>query len=124
MTITEKQKKLLTEEVLGECWHERRTEDVGKKPWDLSHCAKCGELVKLQSFDRRTFDNDTDMMAVYRAINRKGVWGKFFDWAYEEYWKENSGTHRKFTAWLFCLDSEDYESRCCLVAQWLEEVKK
>ena len=113
--MTDEHKKLLTEEVLGECWHERRTEDVGKKPWDLSHCVKCGELVKLQSFDRRTFDNAADMMALFRKLVDNDEFRKF---RYDTWLKgETVNAQNPITEWLFY----NPERFCCLVAQWLEE---
>ena len=122
MTITDEIKKLLTIEVLGECWHERRTEDVGKKPWDLSHCVKCGELVKLQSFDRRTFDNRNDLLDLYEAIYMDGKWIEFEAEIYERvfipyYYKEAKAINN-FNAWLFCLDGDGYEERCKIVSEF------
>ncbi len=93
--------QFLTEKVLGKCYH-----DGSSVLMAGYHCKKCDKIFTCN----RTYSTDADMMALYRAINRKGVWGKFFDWAYEEYWKENSGTHRKFTAWLFCFDEPELET--------------
>ena len=125
MTITDEIKKLLTIEVLGECWHERRTEDVGKKPWDLSHCVKCGELVKLQSFDRRTFDNRNDLLDLYEAIYMDEVniwkWREFCDLSASKdyfYVDSLSDDYAEWTEWLFCLDGKGHEDRCKMVSEF------
>ena len=108
MTMTDEQKKLLTEEVLGECYHE------GRMPINCGYrCIKCGDTYVVN----RTFDNDADMMALYRAIYQKGKWKEFLNYI-------SQTTHYiPHAVWLFCLDNEDYEDHCCLVAEWLE-VKK
>ena len=116
--MTDEQRKALTE-YLGECWH---TYDVSC-PEDSDPCLICGSRK-----ENRDFDNDADMMALYRAIYEKGKWSKFIIYAEKTYCFQlqlDSLRHNlhNFTAWLFCLDGKDYESRCCLVAQWLE-VKK
>lgn len=98
MTEKTNLKKFLTEKVLGECW------DADKRPG--------GDLPN------RTFDNESDMMELYRAIYMDGKWNKFFDWAYWVYRKTESGTHKKFVAWLFCLGDKNYESKCKMVAKF------
>ena len=118
--MTDEQRKALTE-YLGECW--LWDEDLD----DEGMCKKCGQCFESHRLNR-TFDNDTDMMALYRAIYKKGKWSKFIIYTEKTYCFQlqlDSLRHNlhNFNAWLFCLDGKDYEARCCLVAEWLE-VKK
>ena len=111
-------KKFLTEKILRECWH--GVDESG----DIYCCKKCGKarpsilLGEGRSTDNRTFDNESDMMELYRYIYEDGKWNKFFDWTYWVYRKTELGIHKKFIAWLFCLRDKDYESKCKMVAEF------
>ena len=61
MKITLEQRKLLTEELLKECWHEWRF-----APEDVTPCLKCRSRK-----DNRTFDNWDDFGAVVKSIGWK-----------------------------------------------------
>ena len=89
-------KKFLTENALGECW------DADQRPG--------GDLPN------RTFDNQDDMMELYKAIYRDRKWIRFADFVFKYY--KDVPTTEIFDAWLFCLGDEDYESRCKLVAEF------
>ena len=58
MKITEAQRKLLTEELLKECWHEWHF-----APEDVTPCLKCRSRK-----DNRTFTDWTDFGAVVERI--------------------------------------------------------
>ena len=91
MTLTDEQKKLLTVEVLHECWHEFKLPNK----WDDGNiCIHCEKRIGYVYSLRRTFDNEADMMALYRAFYKNDKWK----------------------------DLEEH--LCCLVAQWLEVRKQ
>jgi hypothetical protein len=118
--MTEEMRKLLTEKLLGGCWHE---------PISLTACT-CQRTGIVNSYIHcsnmnRTFTTDANMMAVFRKIRDKGKWADFINYARIAYknsfnllwkyvWEE------KFTEWLF-LDNP--ERACCLAAMFLEEQK-
>ena len=102
-------------------WKQFLTEKVLREPEAASEyiVANNGDLVSVKTvIKNHTFDNDADMMALYRAIYKKGKWINFVNFTFL-----TRPVNGKCDAWLFCLGGEDYEARCCLVAQWLE-VKK
>jgi len=133
--LDDDRRKLITEKLLGECWHCQ----VEDRPGIIVHliCA-CGkgflsyDAMKYHLGSNRTFNNDTDMMAIYRAIYKNGEWGRFIKWMIRK------GLHgilemtsdnwcllsSEDAAWLFCLDELEYEARCWLVAEWMKEVEK
>ena len=105
MTITDDQRKMLTEEVLGECYHE------GRMPINCGYrCVKCGDTYVAN----RTFDTDADMMALFREMVNKHEWDSFLFWTCDHYPTYNPPVPRLFM---------EPERFCNLVAEWLE-VKK
>ena len=106
-------------------WKQFLTEKVLHEPEAASEytVANNGDLVSVKTvIKNRTYDNRDDLMDLYAAIEKAGRWRNFEGETFD-YWDEeriHDTTNSAFTAWLFCLDGEDYESRCCLVAQWLE----
>lgn len=100
--MTDEKRELLTEKLLGECWHSRET-------WyDCDNGVHCR---------RRTFTTDTDMLAVFRKIRDIGMWDPFIACAFHKY---DLGSMYGFTEWLF-LDNP--ERALCIVSMWLEEQK-
>jgi len=128
--MTNEHKKLLTEEVLGECWH------VIEESGDVYLCSKCGKsratifMEGGRCTDNRTFDNDADMMALRKALRYKMLWHKFFMFSFAQsgFCIEKCGSIQQMiheleivhTRQMAYLD-ENPERFCCLVAQWLEE---
>jgi len=104
--MTDEQRKRLTEEVLHECYHET--------PQVSLRCTKCNMFVDYR--DQRTFDNEADMMALFRKIVDSLHFGAFQNFAYKHF---NEYPNYTMTEWLFY----DPERFCNLVAEWLEEVK-
>jgi hypothetical protein len=109
-------KKFLTEKILRECWH-----NVNKSG-DIYCCKKCGKarlsilLGKLRYSDNHAFDNQNDLMELYRAIYMDGKWTEFTDSVFKYY--KDDPTAEIFDAWLFCLGGEYYEDRCKMVAEF------
>ena len=109
--------QFLTEEVLGECYHE------GHMPINCGYrCVKCGDTYVAN----RTFTTDADMMALFRKmVDESQLHGadSFLDWA-DTVWDKAGmkiilDDDENFISWLFY----DPERFCNLVAEWLE-VKK
>ena len=96
-------KQFLTEKVLHEC-----------------SCGKPDYLGTANGHKNRTFDNESDMMAVYRAIHRDGKWKEFTEYAFRFYKEDYS--EEQFNTWLFCPKGKDPEVlyRCFIVSAWLE----
>jgi len=70
----------------------------------------------------RTFDNQNDMMGLYRYIYEDENWIEFTDFVFTYY--KDDPTAEIFDAWIFCLGNEDYESRCKFVAEFYEWEEK
>lgn len=118
--MTDDCRKRLTE-FLGECFHD---ENIAKDRlgYSFAICEKCGANRAAVTF--RTFDTEQDMMALYRRLWEKGKWEVFDDFATSEYLKTPTPgmkTDADYSAWLFCLSGEDYEQRCQIVAEFMEE---
>ena len=114
-------KQFLTEKVLHECWH--IAEQI-KFPDDSDYfrCSKCKFPMRRCSF--RAFDNEADMMEVYRAIYNDGKWKDFITYSNDLWWKD-AGLYQlveeavaDYSAWLFCLDKTGYEDRCKMVSEF------
>ena len=116
--------QFLTEKVLKECWHEwRKYPEVG-----LQAKCSCGILFDVTTYNRadilykhknRTFDNRTDMMGLYEAIERDGKWEDFFwDFAFQRKPPDYGYGSLETATWLFCLSGEGYEDRCKMIAEF------
>jgi hypothetical protein len=118
--MTDERRKLLTEKLLGECWHIPKVNMeplawVGGQGTHCFICKRCGNPYPI-TWQPSTFTTDTDMLAVFRKIEGNGLWDfymLFVDKVYRE-----SKSYVGLTAWLF-LDNP--ERACCLAAMWLEE---
>jgi hypothetical protein len=112
--MTDEKRKMLTEKLLGECWH------IKKEPRTMAGyiCEKCEDFIKWGSgYDvngNRIFTSDADMLVVFRKIRDVGKWEKFRCFAFNE----TFDTRDEFTQWLFL---DDPERACCLAAMFLEE---
>lgn len=114
MTEETSWKQYLTEEVLKEIWHELKIIAGENK-------CSCGTKYWLpSSYDcsNRTFDNQSDMMELYRYMYEDDSWIEFENWIYERIFLPHYYKEKNFNAWLFCLGNEDYESRCKMVAEF------
>ena len=110
--MTDEQRKALTL-YLGLCWHDLF--QVHPSEYGLVTCVKCGENMPLPNNNDRTFDNDADMMALFRKMVDYLNFGAFQNFAYKYF---NEYPNYTFTEWLFY----DPSRFCCLVAQWIMEV--
>ena len=106
MKLNDERRKALIE-YLGECWHE------GRMPINCGYrCVKCGDTYVAN----RTFDNDADMMALFRKIVDNLKFGAFQNFAYKHF---NEYPNYTMTEWLFY----EPERFCWLVSEWLEETQ-
>ena len=113
-------KQFLTERVLKECWHEWRY-IKGQIKYERWECVKCPAycIGSAGEYKNRTFDNRTDMMDLYEAIERDGKWEDFFwDFAFQRKPENYGFGEAETTTWLFCLSGEGYEDRCKMVAEF------
>ena len=109
MKLTDERRKVLSE-YLGLCWHE------GRMPIYRGHsCVKCGDTYVAN----RTFDNDADMMDLFRKLTDKDVFNSFYSWVM---WKHTYWSIKNYEEMIKFLFYEP-ERFCNLVAEWLE-VKK
>ncbi|MFA5355279.1 MAG: hypothetical protein WC302_00875 [Candidatus Paceibacterota bacterium] len=117
-TMTEDQKKMLTEKLLGECWHEY-SDQFGS---DNILCRKCGIFAI-----RHTFTTVQDAHDVMKVLVEKGEWDSFSLFALTEWWNEDGGNdwptpspkemRKDFIPWLFINPARF----CWLAAKYLEE---
>jgi len=99
-------KQYLTEEVLKECW------DADKRPG--------GDLPN------RTFDNNDDLIALYKTIKHDKKWKEFEDYLIIRWYNLFiiKKSQKSYVRWLLCFNIKEYELRCKLVAEfygWKEE---
>jgi len=116
--MTEDDKKNLTK-WMGKCWHE-----------EIEACkCSCGRnfgdslLLDYHIEDlNRTYDSDADMLALFRKLVEKVLWGKFWELA-DKAWNKDDTTYietyeqydeQAIIRWLF-LDPERF---CSLVAEF------
>jgi hypothetical protein len=92
--------------------------------------ANSGDLVSVRTvIQNRTFDNDTDMMALFRKMvdrsdalkimEKDDAWFSFCNWVLWRHTCWSAEDYEEITKFLFY----DPERFCNLVAEWLE-VKK
>ena len=111
--------QFLTEKVLGGCWHELTGDQPG------CTCKKCGAGFSAIHYSDwnpkgfvRTFTTRNDLMDLYAKVYKDGKWDDFSGGAR---WKHTMFSVEDFvemSAWLFCLDQQDYEPRCKMVAEF------
>jgi hypothetical protein len=108
--MNDERRKVLTK-YLGLCWHE------GRMPINCGYrCVKCGDTYVAN----RTFDNDPDMMDLFRKLTDKDVFNSFYGWVMWKHTYWSIKNYEEMIKFLFY----DPERFCNLVAEWLKEVKK
>ena len=109
-------RKMLTEEVLGEAWHDVT---LGKPD---NKCS-CGRVWRWHSISRshinRTFDTITDFYALKEKIVESGEWEQFVIHAKHKLIQGEGicGCNSCLSNWLI------NPARCQTVADWLKERK-
>ncbi len=137
MTLTESQKKMLTE-FIGECWHEIV---VGKEMYWKYFCESCKEEFPNPSYPRawkpRSFLTWQDLGDCNEALVKKGLGEEFIKFCYNKWVypetqvKINPATilairsSAGFDLWLFRpTDENDKAHFCRLVAEFMEKFVK
>jgi hypothetical protein len=112
--MTDEERKMLTEKLLGECWHEWGLIGSGNYK-----CKYCGYISFRDFFpSNRTFTTYTDMLAVFREIRDKGKLRDFINYVCSRVEATIPRQPVYFMQWLF-LDNP--ERACCLAADFWEE---
>lgn len=125
-TITNTQRKLLTEKLLDECWHEY----ILNKEWNTKNSSKpvsscsCGNrgvyVWECCIKANRTFTSPADQKAVMRKLVEKGLWEEFTYYSKEHCirsLKVKVPALSKYTEWLF-LEEERF---CWLAGEFMKE---
>lgn len=115
--LDDDRRKLITEKLLGEKWHDVVIEDGSYV------CKTCGIVAQscltACSFYCRTFTTDTDMMVVFRKLVDTGKYDIFkFTIKTKLTFVLPIGTFKE--EWLFY----EPERFCWLVSEWMKEVEK
>jgi hypothetical protein len=132
MNLTEAQKKRLTEEVLGECWHEI-TDNIPKGRMGHGYCPKCnntfmGTAMHIAMYDPddfyRTFDTWQDVGDLKEALVKAGKWDDF-EYDMKRRWVRDVTAVQASVPWLFRPTDENGDPHfALLVAEWLEVERK
>ncbi len=113
MKLTESQKKMLTEKLLKECWHEL----VRYKPGGIFRkCKKCG---LGNDPENRTFLTWPDLGACKESLVREGLWKKFYWWAVGKSQEIKMLDSPDTAAWLFRPTVDGEPHFCRLVAEFM-----
>jgi hypothetical protein len=120
--MTDERRKLLTEKLLGECWHIPKVNMeplawVGGQGTHCFICKRCGNPYPI-TWQPSTFTTDTDMLAVFRKIRDKGKLRDFINYVCSRVEATIPRQPVYFMQWLF-LDNP--ERACCLAADFWEE---
>ena len=86
--MTDDRRRMLTEEVLGECWHEwvHITPEGRDEYYDYNICKKCKEMWSgLNYKNNRTFTTWQDMGDLKKKIVEMGEWDGFWMYAATEF---------------------------------------
>jgi len=138
--------KMLTENLLGECWYER------KKPYhgcwqdpEFIKCAKCNMELPFRFVEtsrsraegqhylpNRTFTTPQDLMDCKDALEQRGLWDEFWGFTLNKYCNSGAYLGANFdkpgsyhSVWLFRTTDENGDTHFCrLVAEFMKERKK
>ena len=131
MLLTDKQKKMLTENLLNEKWHDAghmRSAIECNNNNDMDLWSERDKTVVRNYFSNRTFLTPQDLMDCKEALVKKRKWEEFENQAYVIYEKTDwikfsdlTINPAAFTCWLFRTVNEKGEAHFCrLVAEFME----
>jgi len=116
--MTEELARVLTEDLLDECWHETIVSDFASMKVECKHCHISIYSTKWR---HKKFTTPSDQKAVMRKLVDKGLWDEFERWCFAVWLKDTeSGLLSEYFSWLF-LEEERF---CVLAAQFMEERRK
>jgi hypothetical protein len=134
-TLTESDRRLLTEKVLRECWHEWAFEDSdphGRFPYNNGfYCLNCGKQTEAKvAPSNRSFTTWQDVGDLMTALQKAGKWFAFerfatHQWSRMCYEKEYGGHNCPFTPmqWIFQPATEQGIHFAWLVAEFMKGEK-
>jgi hypothetical protein len=113
--ITEADCKLLTEKLLGECWHSNYISADSK-------CYECGAKINITDIflKRKTFTTPSDQHAVFSGLVKTKRWLDFKGFVLERRWSEPIHRGTDWSAWLWISPERFYK----LVSLYLKEEGK
>ncbi len=116
-------RKILTEEVLGECWHEFTVRSANEPPFG-GHTMSCRCGAVRSNAVYRSFTTPQDMVDVEKAIVKMKEWDLFHLFAWDKYNGFENETEfldydPDYTLWLF-----DPPRFCNLSLEWWKERRK
>ncbi len=120
MPLTEYERKFLTEEVLGECWHTDIATEGGRCPiCDIGLAIPMGAGRALMPWNRHTFTTPDDFFALRNALVRGGEWEVFDDYAFNT-WDDQypDSPIRTYTMYLTDIDPDGVLRLARLVLEW------
>jgi hypothetical protein len=124
-TLTTDEKKLLTEEVLGKCWHIIVDWIPGRH--SCVYCAKCQKEVApldaICELSNRTFTSPQDRHDLAVALMRDGLWEKF-GWFTVKHWQlsdREEGISNTEFGHMYYLLVEQPERFCKMCAEFWKE---
>jgi hypothetical protein len=115
--MTEADCKLITEKLLGECWHVFKYKD---KQLYCENCHNWSSAIKVN----RTFTDPQDFFAVFDKLVEKGEWEVFAEWAAFEdnYGAESMASeYSSFIVWLLSKDASGVYRLCRLIGEYLKK---
>ena len=121
--MNDESRKMLAEEVLGECWHISYYDPSGFK-----RCQKCNSTIKFDEDVHRLFDNIDDFYALKEKIVEMGMWEEFTEFAENSYM--GGKEHDEDDVACICSCCCDYVNwlinpeRCETVLQWWKSRKE
>jgi len=122
--MTDDYKKMLTEEVLGKCWHAWGKVHYGNNDF-IDVCVTCRQVAD-ESHTNRTFATWKDLGDLKEKIVEMGEWDEFIDFTLEEH--GSLGPVFSNEAKFYKADYIDWlmnpERFCELVAKWWKERRK
>ena len=81
--MTDDQKKMLTEEIRGECWHGYTDDITPDGQWRMCSCGYA--FIRRENHINRTFTSWQDLGDLKKKIVEMGEWDEFIDFTLEEH---------------------------------------
>jgi hypothetical protein len=115
--MTQEDCKLITEKMLGECWH---TYIPCEYDYPF-HCSKCGAVLSRPPNENRTFTTSQDFFACFNRLVELGKWIPFENMAFVEWDVTTRSPYQQFTEWLLSRTESGHMRLCVLCVEWLKE---
>jgi hypothetical protein len=122
--VNESDKKLITEKLLGECWHNKFINDGREGLRSLKRCRYCDSGEK-----NRSFTDPQDFMDCFEKLVEKGELFPFRMFAWFQWYDtcpdsntalDNEHHNTNFERWLLSRTESGHYRLCVLCAEWLK----